>query len=132
MRRLIHLFTRDTFQPLRFLLVGGMATATHMLVAALMFALYAAPSPYLVNVLAFLVAFMVSFYGHRHITFKTAGSLRRFLLVAVGGFLANNAILMGCLTAGVNSLAAVIIATACVPVLTYLASSLWAFKKKES
>lgn len=132
MRRLITLFNHDVFQPFRFLIVGGVATATHMLVATLLFALYAAPSPYWVNVVAFIVAFMVSFYGHRHITFQIRGSLRRFLLVALGGFLANNAILTGCLTLGFTSFASVIIATACVPVLTYLASSLWAFKKEES
>ncbi|MFJ5539666.1 GtrA family protein [Halomonas sp. ATBC28] len=131
MRRLVRLFNRDVFRLFRFLIVGGAATVTHMLVAALLFAYVHNPSPYSINVVAFLVAFLVSFYGHRHITFQTRGSMRRFLLVAVGGFLVNNAILTGCLALGIDGLVAVIIATACVPVLTYLASSLWAFKTEE-
>ncbi|WP_447553425.1 GtrA family protein [Vreelandella sp. EE22] len=129
MQRLVELFNRDIFQPFRFLVVGALATATHLLVATLLFVLLGAPSPYLVNVIAFVVAFMVSFLGHRYITFKTNGSLGRFFLVAVGGFLANNAILTAGLALGMESLPAVILATASVPVLTYLASSLWAFKK---
>ncbi|WNL43449.1 GtrA family protein [Halomonas sp. PAMB 3264] len=129
MQRLIELFNRDVFQPFRFLIMGGLATLTHMLVATLLFALLTEPSPYLVNVIAFALAFLVSFFGHRHVTFKTRGSMGRFFLVAIAGFAANNAILTAGLALGVNNLAAVIIATACVPVLTYLASSLWAFKK---
>lgn len=129
MQKLVELFNRDIFQPFRFLVVGALATATHMVVAALLFILFTAPSPYLVNFIAFTVAFTVSFLGHRYITFKTDGSFSRFLLVAIGGFLANNAMLTVGLALGVKSLSAVIIATAIVPVLTYLASSLWAFKK---
>ncbi|OAL57874.1 hypothetical protein A6R74_11715 [Halomonas sp. ALS9] len=125
------MFNRDAFRLFRFLIVGGAATSTHMLVAALLFAYFNNPSPYGINAVAFLVAFLVSFYGHRHITFQTRGSIRRFFLVAVGGFLANNAILTGGLALGMDGLVAVIIATACVPVLTYLASSLWAFKTEE-
>lgn len=132
MQRLLTLFNHNALKPFRFLIVGGVATATHMLMAAAVFAIYPGPSPYAANVIAFLVAFLVSFYGHRHITFQTRGSMRRFLLVAIGGFLANNAILTGCLAIGVDDLVAVIIATACVPALTYLASSLWAFNTKEN
>lgn len=132
MRRFIDIFNHAALQPFRFLIVGGVATLTHMIVVALVFALYPSPSPYAANIIAFLVAFLVSFYGHRHITFQTRGSIRRFLIVAIGGFLANNVILTACLTFGLDDFIAVIIATACLPVLTYLASSLWAFKTKEN
>lgn len=132
MRKLIKLFNHDGFQPFRFIIVGGVATATHLLVAALLFTFYSAPSPYAVNVIAFMMAFIVSFYGHRHITFQTRGSMSRFFIVAIAGFVTNNVILTGCLWLGFDGLVAVVIATACMPVLTYLASSLWAFKKKEN
>lgn len=132
MQKLSEFFNREKLRPMRFLIVGGLATLAHMLVAASVFAVHATASPYAANIIAFLVAFMVSFYGHRHITFQTRGSMRRFFLVAIGGFLANNAILTGFLAMGIDDLIAVIIATACVPVLTYLASSLWAFKEKEN
>ncbi|WP_052445007.1 GtrA family protein [Chromohalobacter japonicus] len=132
MQRLSNIFNLDALRPLRFLLVGGIATATHLLVAAVVLTVYPALSAYATNGIAFLVAFMVSFYGHRHITFKTQGSKRRFLLVAIGGFLMNNAILTLCLNLAINDLAAVAIATICVPILTYLASLFWAFKTDET
>lgn len=129
MQRLRMIFNHDTLRPLRFLVVGGIATATHLLVASLVLTIYPALSPYAANSVAFFVAFMVSFYGHRYITFKTRGSKSRFLIVSIGGFLGNNAILTVCLKLlAINALASVVIATACVPILTYLASLLWAFK----
>lgn len=131
MQRLENLFNNDALRPFRFFIVGGAATATHLLIVALVFAFFASPSPYSANVIAFLGAFLVSFYGHRYITFRTQGSMRRFLLVAIGGFLANNTILTLCLALSLGDLASVAIATVCVPILTYLASSLWAFKSKE-
>lgn len=117
----------NALRPFRFLIVGGIATATHMLVAVTLFAVYHDLSLYVVNLIAFLVAFLASFYGHKHVTFQTQGSMRRFLLVAIAGFLANNMLLAGCIAIGFGDLIAVIIATASVPLLTYFASSLWAF-----
>lgn len=131
MRKYVEIFSSDVLRPLRFLIIGGAATAMHLIVAASLFSLHFGASPYLVNLIAFLVAFVVSFYGHRHVTFKTHGSMRRFLVVAIGGFFVNNLILMLCLKLSLGEMLSVAIATLCVPVLTYLASSLWAFKTEE-
>ncbi|EKT4523094.1 GtrA family protein [Pseudomonas putida] len=119
----------DAARPLRFILVGGIATIVHMSFATVALALVADLSPFLANLIAFAVAFLVSFYGHRHLTFLTRGNIRRFLVVAVAGFALNNLILYAILVLGVPKLISIIIATACVPVMSYLVSSLWAFKK---
>lgn len=115
---------------IRFLLVGGVATLVHMLVAAGILLVRPDVSAFVANAGAFACAFLVSFVGHRHFTFARPGSLWRFLVVALGGFALNNAILAVALALSVPKLVAVVVATACVPVLTYLASSLWAFRIK--
>lgn len=132
MRKYVEILNSEVLRPLRFLVIGGAATAIHLTVAASLFSLRFGISPYLVNLIAFLVAFVVSFYGHRHVTFKTHGSMRRFFVVAIGGFFVNSLILMLCLKLSLGAMLSVAIATLCVPVLTYLASSLWAFKYEEN
>lgn len=83
---------------------------------------------YIANLGAFLVAFGVSYLGHRYLTFARAGSPWRFLLVALAGFGLNNLLLTGLLACGVPVLYALLAATALVPVFSYLLSSLWVFR----
>ena len=132
MKRSIHsalaLIRSPAARPLRFLLVGGAATATHLASAALMLLVVPSALPYLINLFAFTLAFVVSFLGHRHITFGTHGSLSKFLVVALCGFALNNLILALGLHWNLSALVAITIATLCVPILTYIASALWAFK----
>lgn len=118
---------KSAARPLRFALVGAVATLVHMAVATLLLGLCAWP-PYAANLGAFLIAFGVSYLGHRHVTFARAGSPWRFLLVALGGFGLNNLLLTGLLACGVPALAALLVATALVPVFSYLLSSLWVFR----
>ncbi|MGV0879133.1 GtrA family protein [Martelella sp. FLE1502] len=117
-------------RPIRFAGVGGVATLVHMGTAALLLWIFPALPAAFVNLLAFMVAFLVSFYGHRHLTFYTRGRMHRFLIVALCGFALNNVILYVALASSIPKLIAIIIATACVPVVTYLASALWAFREK--
>lgn len=132
MRRLGDSFGRRAYRPFRFLIVGGAATLTHLLVAGVFLATFPSASAYAANIAAFLVAFLVSFYGHRHITFQVPGSLWRFLFVAIGGFAANNLIVTICLALHVSDLLSIATATISVPALTYLAASLWAFKPQST
>ncbi|MDR6679298.1 GtrA family protein [Pseudomonas oryzihabitans] len=118
---------KSAARPLRFALVGAVATLVHMTVAALLLGLWGWPA-YGANLGAFLVAFGVSYLGHRHVTFARAGSPWRFLLVALGGFGLNNLLLTGLLACDVPALAALLVATALVPVCSYLLSSWWVFK----
>ncbi|PJJ96375.1 polysaccharide biosynthesis protein GtrA [Lysobacteraceae bacterium NML91-0213] len=119
-------------RPLRFIMIGLLATLTHLVTAFLL--TWAAPqlSVYLANSLAFCVAFMVSFYGHTHFTFGRRGSLTKFLLVSISGFALNNLILHGAQMLGVAPRLALALAIAIVPVFTYVASSIWAFSRRDT
>jgi len=80
-------------QPLQFALVGGCAAATHLAVVALLVQLTQMP-PLAANVLAFLVAFVVSYNGHALFTFSAARArgwpvVARFFAVACLSFVAN-------------------------------------------
>lgn len=118
---------KSAARPLRFALVGSVATLVHMAVAALLLQRWGWPA-HGANLGAFLVAFVVSYLGHRHITFARAGSPWRFLLVALAGFGLNNLLLTGLLACGVPALYALLVATALVPVFSYLLSSGWVFR----
>ena len=81
-------------QLLHFGGVGGLAAATHYLVVLLLVGV--GLHPLLANVFAFLTAFQVSYFGHRHLTFADSAAglahsqtLPRFFLVAVSSFLLN-------------------------------------------
>lgn len=74
-----------------FLVVGALAAATHALVFkwVLTWAI-----PELANVAGFLVAFWVSFFGHRWASFRdthmgVGESLMKFAVTAVAGFITN-------------------------------------------
>lgn len=79
-------------QALQFVLVGGCAAATHLAVVALL--VQAGMAPLQANVLAFLVAFVVSYNGHALFTFVQAGArgwsvVARYFAVACASFVAN-------------------------------------------
>jgi putative flippase GtrA len=115
-----------------FLAVGAAAAATHMLVFT-----WAEPYlwPELANALGFCVAFLVSFAGHRLLSFKDAKtsvgtSLRRFAITAVAGF-ACNEITFVLLLRSLHwpSLLALIAALVLAAGQTYLLSRFWAFRR---
>ncbi|MDZ7853747.1 MAG: GtrA family protein [Halomonas sp.] len=108
--------------------VGVMATLVHLSVAGLCFQLWPSISPFLANMLAFLVAFQVSFWGHRHFTFRRGGRLYRFLTLALGGFALNNGVLATLLAVTpLPGFLAIVLATFAVPMLVYIAARFWAF-----
>lgn len=74
--------------------VGGLAAATHYAVVLLLAGL--GLHPLIANIFAFLTAFQVSYFGHRHLTFADTAlalphsqTLPRFFLVAVSSFVLN-------------------------------------------
>lgn len=120
-------------QLLQFVLVGGTAAATHLAVVGLLVVLLGMP-PLAANVLAFLVAFVVSYNGHALFTFSAARArgwpvVARFFAVACLSFVANELLYYIALNwlhwHYFWSLAAVLVLVA---VGTFVMSKFWAFK----
>ncbi|MFC5519983.1 GtrA family protein [Polaromonas jejuensis] len=122
--------------PLRrgfwFLAVGAGAALTHMAVFALtQHRLW----PELANAFGFVVAFFVSFGGHRLLTFRDAGttvtqSFQRFLVTALAGFASNEGLFVLLLrVAGWPALMALFVALVLAAGQTFLLSRFWAFRR---
>lgn len=82
----------------KFCIVGGAAALTHYLVLMLLIHLTSITLA-LENLIAFSIAFWVSYFGHRIITFNAQKTrhihvLPKFLLVACLGFIFNEAFLL--------------------------------------
>ena len=124
-------------QLLQFVLVGGSAAATHLAVVGLLVSLGGMP-PLRANVLAFLVAFVVSYTGHALLTFSAAQAkgwsvVARFFAVACLAFVANELLYYIALNwlhwHYFWSLAGVLVLVA---VGTFVMSKFWAFKNREA
>lgn len=122
-------------QLLQFVLVGGSAAATHLAVVGLLVSLLSLP-PLGANVLAFLVAFVVSYNGHALLTFSAAQArgwpvVAKFFAVACLSFVANEALYYIALNwlhwHYFWSLAAVLVLVA---IGTFVMSKFWAFKAR--
>lgn len=92
--------------------------------------------PLAANVVAFAVAFGVSFAGHRLLTFAAqraplGQALRRFAVVACSSFALNELMYALLLWAGWDYRLALLVVLLAVAVLTYVASRWWAFKGGE-
>ena len=115
-----------------FLAVGGTAALTHMGVFAL---LQPMMWPELANALGFLVAFLVSFAGHRRLSFQDAGtslltSLRRFAVTALAGFACNELVFMLLLRVFAwPALVALALALLVAAGQTFVFSRFWAFRR---
>lgn len=108
--------------------VGAAATVVHLSVAAIAFIIWPTISPFLANLVAFLVAFQISFWGHRRFTFRREGRASRFFLLALGGFALNNGVLAALLAVSpLQGFIAIVLATFTVPLLMYFAARFWAF-----
>lgn len=115
-----------------FLAVGSAAALTHVAVFALT---QQHLWPELANAAGFVVAFFVSFGGHRLLSFRDAGttvaqSLQRFLVTALAGFATNEGVFVLLLrVAGWPTLAALLLALVVAAGQTFLLSRFWAFRR---
>lgn len=115
-----------------FLAVGTAAALTHMGVFAL-----TQPHiwPELANALGFVIAFFVSFAGHRWLSFQDAGttvgtSLRRFAVTALAGFASNELVFVFLLRVlGLPPLLALFTALVFAAGQTFMLSRFWAFRR---
>ena len=118
-----------------FLLVGTSAALTHMAVFA-----WVSPFmlPELANAVGFCVAFVVSFVGHRRLSFQDADttlwqSLRRFGATALAGFVSNELMFMLLLRMfGWPNLWALFVALVFASAQTFVLSRFWAFRRARS
>lgn len=118
-----------------FLVTGASAALTHMGVFALLQHLHPALWPETANALGFVVAFVVSFVGHRWLSFKGTStpmtqSLRRFGVTALAGFACNELVFM-LLTRhyGWFALLALFVALVVASAQTFMLSRFWAFQR---
>jgi len=118
-----------------FLATGVSAAFTHMGVFALVQHVYPGQWPELANALGFVIAFALSFGGHRWLSFKGTStpirqSLRRFGVTAVAGFACNEAVFM-LLTRYYNwiALLALFAALVVASAQTFVLSRFWAFQR---
>ncbi len=115
-----------------FLAVGGSAALTHLAIFALA---QSRMLPELANALGFVVAFFVSFAGHRYLSFKAtrtpvATSLGRFALTALAGFASNEFIFsMLWRVLDLPTLLALGIALVLAAGQTFWLSRFWAFRR---
>ena len=121
-------------QLLQFVLVGGCAAATHLAVVGLLVQ-FGGLAPLVANVLAFLVAFVVSYQGHAQLTFASHQArgwavVARYFAVASLSFVGNEALYYLALHwlhwHYFWSLAGVLVLVA---VATFVLSKFWAFRR---
>jgi putative flippase GtrA len=119
-----------------FLLVGASAALTHMAVFALVLLLVPTLWPEIANVAGFLVAFLVSFVGHRRLSFQDAStslmqSFVRFAATAVAGFTANEAVFIVLFRVlALPTWLALISAIVVSALQTFVLSRYWAFRRQ--
>ena len=125
---------RSLPQLIQFVLVGGAAAATHLAVVGLLVT-FAGLAPLHANVLAFLIAFVVSYNGHALLTFSSAqvrgwAVMAKFFAVACLSFAANEFLYYIALHwlhwHYLPSLFAVLLVVA---VVTFVAAKFWAFAR---
>lgn len=118
-------------QVFRFAITGVLATATHYIVLRILVEI-AGLKPALATAFAFCVAVLVTYIGQSRWVFQqklsTAGGFGKFMATAVGGLLANVAIMYGAVDLlGQHYLVGFLTALFVVPTSTFIVSKLWVF-----
>ncbi len=124
------------FELARFGIVGVAATLVHLGVAFFLSAYTEIPL-ILINLMAFMIAFAVSFLGHHHWTFQGKTSQKesflKFLAVALSGLAASTALLFILIKLDISTdMIKLMISIVIIPIVTYLLSKFWAFRTKRT
>ncbi|OGT30554.1 MAG: hypothetical protein A3E87_03045 [Gammaproteobacteria bacterium RIFCSPHIGHO2_12_FULL_35_23] len=122
-----------THQLFRFGIVGSFAALTNFIIVVLLVE-FGKLHPLTANVFAFMIAFQVSFYGHKLWTFSSKGkhlsSLTKFLIVSGFGFCLNESLYALFLQIlKLHYIPALIVVLMIVPPITFTLSKFWAFAK---
>lgn len=119
-------------QLFRFGMVGLTALVVHWCSAT--FLIWRGMQPLLGNFLGFIIAFSVSYLGHRQITFATSEArhsqaLPRFVIVAVTGFCVNQVMFYLLLRyTSIHYAISLLLVLGIVAVMTFVLSRTWAFR----
>lgn len=121
----------------KFILVGSLAAATHF-IALIFFVQFIEVKPAAANILAFFVAFLVSFIGHYQLTFRQTThsflqALWRWFCSSLLGFVLNQALfLFGLNHFGQKAYVLIwLVITVFITMITFLLGKFWAFARKE-
>ncbi|AMK77234.1 MULTISPECIES: GtrA family protein [Methylomonas] len=126
-------FRKTAWQVFNFTMVGGVATATHTSLFIFMMETHFAKALQ-ANFIAFSVAFLISFLGQFHWTFRNSGEshwakkMAKFMVVALIGLGLNTTavyIIVDQLLLSYNY--AVLFMTTAVPATTFIINKKWAF-----
>jgi putative flippase GtrA len=119
-------------KPMLFVAVGSTAALVHFSIVFFLVE-YCSFFPASANAIAFPIAFLVSFFGHRRFSFvsdgKTGQHFWKWLQVSILGFAANQ----GLYLLGLNVLphawylAILIVVTATIAIVSYFLGKIWAF-----
>ena len=117
------------FEVMRFVIVGGLATAVDLAVTiTLVYGFDLGQSENLVTTVAFATAFLVSYFGHRFFTFQKNGKASSFLLLALSTLALRNLIVWFLTEYVMRGIVPLVIAMALVAIITYLVSKFGIFK----
>jgi putative flippase GtrA len=120
-------------QLIRFGLVGSCAAIVNMLIVVWLVQNFHI-QPLLANIFAFLVAFNISYTGHRYWSFANTkqqhqSSIPRFLLIAIISFALNEGLFYIFLSLfSWYYIWALLLTLFIVPIFTFISSKFWAFK----
>ena len=120
-------------QIMQFGVVGGVAMLVHWVTVLILVPW--GTVPLLANIVGFVVAFNVSYHGHRQWTFTAhalshAQTLPRFFAVAIGSFLINEGLYYQLLShTQLDYRMALAMVLLTVAILTFIFSRYWAFNK---
>lgn len=121
-------------QLIAFASVGALATLVHIGVAEGVHVLARVPG-YLATLVGFGVAFLVSYMGHFHLTFRGEAEHKeavwRFFAVALSGFfLSLAALLLLEQGLGLRPVIALPLSVLVIPIYTFMLSKLWVFRRR--
>ena len=119
---------KNFFELIRFVIVGGMSTVVDLVVTTVLVFTTALNANFITTI-AFLTAFLVSFFGHRYFTFKRKGSILSFFALAVSTLILRNIFVWFMLhILNLSNYPALIIAMVLVTGITYFVAKFKVFK----
>jgi putative flippase GtrA len=121
-------------QIMRFGIVGGSAAFVNFSIVVMLVESGLLKQPLYANMVAFVFAFQVSYFGHRYWTFSDTVTehhvaMARLLLVSSANFFANEGLFYFFLnTFHMPYMLALLLVLAILPIVTFTFSKLWVFR----